>query len=72
MDQSRKDSILEATANIALGMVIAWSITFTANTYITTPSTAATASVFGCTVWSFIRQYYIRRYFNARSKNSSL
>ena len=44
MDQSRKDSMLEATANIALGMVVAWSITFTANTYITTPAPAAPAA----------------------------
>ena len=54
MDQSRKDSMLEATANIALGMVVAWSITFTANTYITTPATAATASVF----WLYSLELY--------------
>lgn len=71
MSQSRKDSMLEAIANIAMGAVIAWLITYSANAYIDNHVVAATVSVVGCTVWSFIRQYFVRRYFNARIKPPS-
>lgn len=68
MNQSRKDSMLEAIVNIAFGAVIAWFITYTANAYVNNHAVAATVSVAGCTVWSFVRQYFVRRYFNARIK----
>ncbi len=67
MSQSRKDSMLEAWVNIAFGAVIAWLITYTATTYVHDTKIAATISVIGCTIWSFIRQYFVRRYFNARN-----
>ena len=67
MSQSRKDSMFEAWVNIAFGAVVAWIITYTATTYVDDTKLAATISVIGCTVWSFIRQYFVRRYFNARN-----
>ena len=72
MSQSRKDSMLEAWVNIAFGAVVAWIITYTATTYVDDTKLAATISVIGCSVWSFIRQYFVRRYFNARIKSSEL
>ena len=72
MSQSRKDSMLEAWVNIAFGAIVAWIITYTATTYVDDTKLAATISVIGCTVWSFIRQYFVRRYFNARIKSSEL
>ncbi len=72
MSQSRKDSMLEAWVNIAFGAIIAWLITYTATTYVEDPRIAATISVAGCTIWSFIRQYFVRRYFNARAKSNTV
>lgn len=66
MSQSKSESIKEACVNIAFGLVVAWIITYSANHWITDTATAATVSVFGCTVWSFIRQYFVRRWFNNR------
>lgn len=72
MSQSKKDSMLEAMVNIAVGAVIAWLITYSANAYVNDHAMAATVSVAGCTAWSFIRQYFVRRYFNARIKTTNL
>jgi hypothetical protein len=68
MSQSKKDSMLEAVVNIAFGAIIAWLITYTANAYVNNHAVAASVSVAGCTVWSFVRQYFVRRYFNARNE----
>ncbi len=72
MSQSRKDSMLEAWVNIAFGAIIAWVITYTATTYVDDPKIAATISVIGCTIWSYIRQYFVRRYFNGRAESNNL
>lgn len=65
--QTRRQSIIEVTTNTAIGMVGSWLITYACMTLIADRTTAATVTVIGCTVWSLVRGYWIRRRFNGRA-----
>ena len=62
--QSRRQTLIEVGANLAIGSVGAWLITYAAIKWLQGDAAVATWSLIGCTIWSFIRQYLIRRYFN--------
>lgn len=66
--QTRRQSIIEVTTNTAIGMVGSWLITYAGMTLIADRATAATVTVIGCTVWSLVRGYWIRRRFEGRAK----
>lgn len=61
--QSRRDSMVEVLTNTAVGFVGSWIITWLSFKYVPQASVAATVSVVGCTVWSLVRGYSIRRHF---------
>lgn len=62
--QSIKDTAKEAFTNIGIGFIGSWIIVFLCMKYIPSASLAATVSCILCTLWSFIRSFTIRRYFN--------
>lgn len=69
--QSKRESLIESNANTWIGLIGSFAITAICNFGLIPVmgvwwSTAV--SVVGCTVWSLVRGYYIRRYFNNRQK----
>ena len=64
--QTRRDSILEVATNTAVGFVGSLIITWLSFKYVSQTGLAATISVTGCTVWSLVRGYAIRRHFVKR------
>lgn len=64
MSQSKRHSALETATNTAVGFVGSYFITygcFHLNADLATKTLYATL---GCTVWSLLRGYYLRRLFN--------
>ena len=69
--QNRKQSHLEVTTNQILGIVGGWLIVyflFPLFDYLS-QSLVATISTIIFFIWSYIRSYTVRRYFNKRVKN---
>lgn len=64
--QSRRESLLEANVNTWLGMIGSFLITLGCNAWSPNIWWATILSVIGCTIWSLLRGYYVRRYFNKR------
>lgn len=64
--QTRRQSIIEVCTNTAVGMVGSWVIAYACIVAFDSPAAAAASSVAGCTVWSLVRGYYIRRKFAQR------
>lgn len=62
--QSRRHSALESLTNIAVGIVVSWLAVWWVLTLPLTAGQAATISTALCTLWSFVRSYFIRRLFN--------
>jgi hypothetical protein len=62
--QSKKQSFKETCSNTGIGMVGSWLITMVTFHYIKDLTTASTVATIGCTVWSILRGYTVRRYFN--------
>lgn len=65
--QSKTESLIEACSNTGIGVVGSWLITLACINYIPAPMIAATAATLLCTVWSLIRGYGVRRYFNKQA-----
>jgi hypothetical protein len=61
--QSRGGSAIEVCVNTVTGMVGSWVIAYFCMKLIPDRATAAAVTVAGCTVWSLVRGYCIRRYF---------
>ena len=64
--QSRKHSAYEVLTNTFTGMVGSWIITWLSFATIENREVATTVTVLGCTVWSLLRGYAIRRHFARR------
>lgn len=64
MNQSKKQSLLEVLTGIGIGALGSWLITMLCLHLIEDRTMAGTVTVAGCTVWSLVRGYCIRRYFN--------
>lgn len=62
--QTKAHSMAEVLTGTLTGMVGSWLITYAAIGNIQDRSSAATATVIGCTVWSVSRGWFIRRSFN--------
>lgn len=56
--------MIEAATNTAVGVVGSWVISFWAITYFKDPIAVTNAAVIGCTIWSLLRGYGVRRFFN--------
>lgn len=66
--QTRRQAIVEVLTGTAIGLVGSYAITYTVFIYIDDKATAAAITVFGCTVWSLVRGYVIRRRFAAKGQ----
>lgn len=62
--QSKRNSVIEVLFNTFTGMVGSWLITYVVFMYVDDRALAATITVISCTVWSLLRGYFVRRYFN--------
>ena len=67
--QSKTESMLETAANTVGGLIISWLITLSVIKLDLEPMTAATIISALCFIWSLIRSYVLRRYFNYRMIN---
>lgn len=66
MSQTKKQSIQEILSSTTIGMVGSWLITMGCLAVFTTPMAIATSTTLACTVWSIVRGYAVRRYFNMK------
>ena len=65
MSQSKKQTLIEVFVNVCIGFIGSWLITYIFINYnIIGYVETATIIVSLCTVWSIIRSYCIRRFFN--------
>lgn len=64
--QSRKASLAETLTSTSLGFLGSLGITWATLAAITTVGTASLVATVGCTAWSLVRGYTVRRYFNSR------
>ncbi len=70
--QSVMESVKESLANTGFGFALSWLTVFLCITFINPPALAATVSCILCTLWSFIRSFIIRRYFNNRQEKQNV
>lgn len=61
--QTRRQSVIEVITNTFVGMAGSWVIAYLTLLAIQDRAMAATVTVLGCTVWSLMRGYWIRRRF---------
>jgi len=61
--QTRRQSIVEVVTNTCVGMLGSWLIACGTMLLVEDRVYAATITVIGCTVWSLVRGYWIRRRF---------
>lgn len=64
--QSRFHSAAEVLTNTVIGGAGAWVIVYLCMRLIPDPALAATVSVVSCAIWSLVRGYSLRRWFNRR------
>jgi hypothetical protein len=64
--QTKKDSLIETSCNTLIGMVGSWLLTMACLQFFTTAVAIATSTTILCTVWSVVRGYSVRRYFNSK------
>jgi len=65
MTQSRRQSLLETVTNTFVGTLGSLLITYVTVSNVADPLVASVITVAGCTVWSLVRGYFIRRRFNS-------
>lgn len=64
--QTKRQSLIETSANTALGMIGSWLLTMLCLQFFTTAIAVATSTTILCTIWSVVRGYSVRRYFNSK------
>lgn len=62
--QTKRQTLIEISANLLIGSIGAWLITWAMISSVASPMQAATYTTLLCTVWSFARNYAVRRFFN--------
>jgi hypothetical protein len=67
--QSRRQSMIEVGTNTAVGMAGSWVISYASIVTIDDHAMAAAVAVAGCTIWSLVRGYWIRRRFASLEKS---
>jgi hypothetical protein len=68
--QSKYHSFLEANANTIIGLMVSWTLMQLCMRLVPVMGLfwATNVGVAVCTVWSVIRNYYLRRHFNSKIK----
>lgn len=64
--QSKKDSMKEVITNTFIGMAGSWLLTMLCLQFFTTAVAVATSTTIACTVWSLVRGYSVRRFYNSK------
>lgn len=64
--QTRFQSTIEVATGTGIGMVGSWLISFAAYSCVDDLPVATTIATAGCTVWSLVRGYAVRRHFNIK------
>ena len=64
--QTAKESAIEIVIDTFIGFIGAWFITFFILHADLSPAMLSTYTVLACTVFSLIRKYVVRRWFNNR------
>lgn len=72
MKQTKLQSMMETLTNTGVGMVGSWLITMACLMFFTTPVGIATSTTLGCTCWSLIRGYIVRRYFENKMTGETI
>lgn len=67
--QTRKEIMREVNTNIIIGVLGSFLITYLCTLTLKNPLVISIVSVVGCTIWSYVRNYSIRSYFNQKSKD---
>lgn len=67
--QTRRQSVVEVVSNTSIGMAGSWAITYVAMSLVADRGLSTTVAVVGCTVWSLVRGYWIRRRFAKLEKS---
>ena len=67
MSQSKKQSFIEVCCGTFTGMLGSWLITITVLKLVPDLWLASVLTVVLCTIWSLVRNYAIRRYFNRKN-----
>jgi steroid 5-alpha reductase family enzyme len=63
--QSKRASLVETLTGTSIGLVGSWLITYSVSICCDAPVSAKTTVIVAlCTIWSLVRGYYVRRYFN--------
>lgn len=68
--QTRRQALLEVTTNTLVGLAGSWAITYLVMATVDDRAVAAVVTVAGCTVWSLVRGYCIRRRFGRKEAAS--
>ncbi len=68
--QTRLGSLIEVLTGTFTGMIGSWLICYVSFRYIPELALATTVSTIGCTVWSLVRGYCVRRWFTTRALRS--
>lgn len=66
--QTKKGTAVEIAVNTTIGIIGSWLITYAVINSDLHPVEAATYISAYCTVWSIVRGYCVRRFFNSYSK----
>lgn len=56
--------MIEVFTGTFTGMLGSWAITYCVFTLVQEKALAASVTVVACTIWSLVRNYVVRRYFN--------
>lgn len=69
--QSRKHSAVEVATSTSIGFIGSWMIMWIVlKCWPHWPTSVQTTVITGlCTVWSIVRGYFVRRYFNHKTEN---
>jgi hypothetical protein len=66
--QSKRMTWLEISLNTGVGLIGSMIITYSILHFTMKPGSATILVTIACTIWSIVRQYVIRRYFNRMLK----
>lgn len=68
MAQSKKQSLKETLSNTFIGTIGSFLITLVTMHFVKDLTLASAIATVGCTVWSIVRGYSVRRYFNSQKE----
>ena len=72
MAQTKRQSLCEVLANTTLGVVGSFIITMVCLHFFTTDVGIAVSTTLACTVFSIVRGFYVRRWWNSKLTKEGL